>query len=55
VRDWLATNNFIPADSEIKGYGKKRPVASNTPPDGKDDPLGRQKNPRVKIAVNICD
>jgi outer membrane protein OmpA-like peptidoglycan-associated protein len=55
VRDWLAAHNFIPADSAIKGYGKKWPVASNTTPDGKDDPVGRQKNRRVEIAVNTCD
>ncbi len=55
VRDWLMAHNFIPADSEIKGYGEKRPVAPNTMPDGKDNPQGRQKNRRVEIAVNTCD
>ncbi len=55
VRDWLAAHNFIPTDSEIKGYGKRRPVAPNTTTDGKDNPLGRQKNRRVEIAVNTCD
>ena len=55
VRDWLAAHAFIPADSAIRGYGKKQPVASNTTPDGRDDPVGRQKNRRVEIAVNTCD
>jgi outer membrane protein OmpA-like peptidoglycan-associated protein len=55
VRDWLATHNVIPADSAIKGYGKKQPVAPNTTPDGKDDPVARQKNRRVEIALNTCD
>jgi len=54
VRDWLATHGFIPAGSAIKGYGKRRPVAPNTTPDGKDDPVGRQKNRRVEIAVDTC-
>jgi len=31
------------------GYGKQRPIASNTKPDGSDDPQGRQKNRRVEI------
>jgi outer membrane protein OmpA-like peptidoglycan-associated protein len=55
VRDWLAAHHFIPTDSAIKGYGKKRPVAPNATADGKDDPRGRQKNRRVEIAVNTCD
>lgn len=33
------------------GYGATRPVASNTKPDGKDDPDGRQKNRRVEITI----
>jgi outer membrane protein OmpA-like peptidoglycan-associated protein len=33
------------------GWGKSRPVASNTRPDGSDDPEGRQKNRRVEIVV----
>jgi OmpA-OmpF porin, OOP family len=41
-------------DSRIKGYGKTLPVASNSTPDGKDDPVGRQKNRRVEIAVDTC-
>jgi outer membrane protein OmpA-like peptidoglycan-associated protein len=34
-----------------QGFGAKRPVASNTKPDGSDDPEGRQKNRRVEIVI----
>jgi len=54
VRDWLAAHGFIPAESAIKGYGKTRPIAPNTTPDGKDDPQGRQKNRRVEIVIATC-
>ncbi|MFN2517144.1 MAG: OmpA family protein [Pyrinomonadaceae bacterium] len=35
-----------------RGFGAKKPVASNTKPDGSDDPEGRQKNRRVEIILN---
>lgn len=54
VRDWLAAHGTIPAATPIKGYGKTKPVAPNTTADGKDDPLGRQKNRRVEVVFNIC-
>jgi len=34
-----------------KGYGKSRPAASNTLPDGKDNPAGRQMNRRTEFTV----
>lgn len=34
-----------------QGFGAKQPVASNTKPDGSDDPEGRQKNRRVEIVI----
>jgi outer membrane protein OmpA-like peptidoglycan-associated protein len=34
-----------------QGFGAKKPVASNTKPDGSDDPDGRQKNRRVEIIL----
>jgi len=34
-----------------QGFGAKKPVASNTKPDGSDDPDGRQKNRRVEIVL----
>ena len=35
----------------VRGWGKSRPVAPNTRPNGADDPEGRQKNRRVEITV----
>nr|MDQ2970168.1 OmpA family protein [Acidobacteriota bacterium] len=35
----------------VRGFGASKPVASNTKPDGSDDPDGRQKNRRVEIVV----
>jgi outer membrane protein OmpA-like peptidoglycan-associated protein len=54
VRDWLVDHGFIPLDSDIKGFGKRRPVAPNTFADGSDNPEGRQKNRRVEIEVDTC-
>lgn len=50
VRRWLADNGAAMAMS-TRGMGKKKPVAPNTKPNGKDDPDGRQKNRRVEIVV----
>jgi len=50
VRSWLAGNGASLAMS-TRGWGKNKPVAANTRPDGKDDPEGRQKNRRVEIVV----
>ncbi len=52
VRKWLISKeglrnvNFV-----TTGFGAKHPVASNTNPDGSDNPDGRQKNRRVEIIV----
>ena len=54
VRDWLADKGFVPAATPIQGYGEKRPVAPNATPDGKDDPVGRQKNRRVEVVFGRC-
>ncbi|PYR56047.1 MAG: hypothetical protein DMF85_17785 [Acidobacteria bacterium] len=35
-----------------KGWGKAKPIAPNTKPDGSDDPDGRAKNRRVEVVVN---
>jgi len=32
-----------------RGFGKTRPVAPNTLPNGTDNPEGRQKNRRVEV------
>lgn len=36
---------------DVRGYGKRRPVAPNAHADGSDDPAGRQKNRRVEIVL----
>jgi outer membrane protein OmpA-like peptidoglycan-associated protein len=54
VRAWLAAHHYVPASTPIKGYGKTRPVAPNTHPDGSDDPAGRQKNRRVEMVIQTC-
>ena len=55
VKDWLVAHDAVPAATPIKGWGEQRPVASNTRPDGSDDPAGRQKNRRVEVVLNLCD
>lgn len=55
VRDWLAGKGFVSAETPIKGYGEKQPVAANANPDGSDNPEGRQKNRRVEIDIDVCE
>lgn len=50
VRKWLAANG-VTTQLSTRGFGKTKPAAPNTKPDGKDDPEGRQKNRRVEIVV----
>jgi outer membrane protein OmpA-like peptidoglycan-associated protein len=54
VRSWLAANGILPADTPIKGYGKRKPVAANKKPDGSDNPDGRALNRRVEVVVDTC-
>lgn len=52
VKNWLTGNGKLAGRRiETHGFGEQRPVASNTQPDGSDDPDGRQKNRRVEITV----
>ena len=52
VKTWLVKAGGVRAAAiATKGFGAKRPVASNTKPDGSDDPDGRQRNRRVEIIV----
>ena len=52
VKNWLAQKgNLGGRTMSTQGFGKKKPVASNTKTDGSDDPEGRQKNRRVEIVV----
>jgi outer membrane protein OmpA-like peptidoglycan-associated protein len=52
VKSWLVQKGSVDAKRiKTKGWGKANPVASNTHPDGSDNPEGRQKNRRVEITV----
>ena len=51
VRTWLAQHGSGAAIT-TRGWGKARPVAPNTKPNGTDDPEGRQKNRRVEIIIH---
>ena len=48
VRRWLADHG-VGSRMTTRGWGKTRPVAPNTKPNGADDPEGRQKNRRGEI------
>ena len=52
VKAWFVNTGMI---RNVKfgthGFGAKNPVASNTKPDGSDNPDGRQKNRRVEITI----
>jgi len=50
VKQWLSTHG-VNARFSTRGYGKTKPVAPNTLPNGKDNPEGRAKNRRVEIVV----
>jgi outer membrane protein OmpA-like peptidoglycan-associated protein len=53
VKDWLVKQEGLRNVSfSTSGFGAKKPAASNTQPDGSDDPAGRQKNRRVEIVIN---
>ncbi len=52
VKTWLVEKGPVDAGRlKARGWGKTRPVAPNTKPDGSDDPDNRQKNRRVEIVV----
>ena len=52
VREWLVKKGGATAAKiATKGWGKSKPIVSNTRPDGSDDPEGRKKNRRVEITV----
>jgi outer membrane protein OmpA-like peptidoglycan-associated protein len=54
VKDWLVVHGALPDSTPIQGWGKRKPIASNTKPDGSDDPVGRQKNRRVEVVMDLC-
>ena len=50
VAEWLIARKVVdPKTVRAEGLGKTNFVASNTRPDGSDNPVGRQKNRRVEI------
>jgi outer membrane protein OmpA-like peptidoglycan-associated protein len=51
VRKWLIEREGLRVKMTARGYGKNKPVAPNTKPDGSDNPEGRQKNRRVEIVI----
>jgi outer membrane protein OmpA-like peptidoglycan-associated protein len=52
VRDYFVkVEKLSGVKFSTKGFGRTKPVAANTKPDGSDDPDGRQKNRRVEIVV----
>jgi outer membrane protein OmpA-like peptidoglycan-associated protein len=52
VAKWLvAKSGTKAANIQTKGWGKSKPVAHNTKPDGSDDPEGRARNRRVEIVI----
>jgi outer membrane protein OmpA-like peptidoglycan-associated protein len=54
VKDWLVAQQAVPVAAALKGYGKTKPVAPNTNPNGSDNPAGRQKNRRVEVVIDTC-
>lgn len=54
VRDWLAGHNYVAATTTTQGFGKTKPVAPNTNPNGSDNPAGRAKNRRVEVLIDTC-
>lgn len=52
VKAWLVWHGEVDGkEMTTKGWGGAKPVASNTHPDGSDNPEGRQKNRRVEVTV----
>lgn len=52
VKTWFTDKEGLRnVQFSTQGFGAKKPVASNTKPDGSDDPEGRQKNRRVEIVI----
>ncbi len=54
VRHYLVQQGVDSTRVTSIGFGKTKPVAPNTQPDGADDPDGRQKNRRVEIVIDTC-
>ena len=53
--DYIISNSINADRIFAKGYGKLRPIAPNTLPNGKDNPDGRQMNRRTEFTVLKVD
>jgi outer membrane protein OmpA-like peptidoglycan-associated protein len=51
VRNYLISKGIKANRIIAKGYGAEEPVASNTNPDGSDNPTGRQQNRRTEVRI----
>jgi outer membrane protein OmpA-like peptidoglycan-associated protein len=52
IAQWLVANGGVSAAQlQTRGWGKTKPIAPNTKPNGDDDPDGRAKNRRVEITI----
>ena len=55
VEAWLVAHAIVDSGAaQVRGYGKDKPIAPNSKPDGSDNPEGRQKNRRVEIVIDTC-
>jgi outer membrane protein OmpA-like peptidoglycan-associated protein len=55
VRDWMAAEGLIPAETPDQGASANRSPLLRIPlPTAKDDPEGRQKNRRVEVVFDTC-
>lgn len=52
VRAWFVRQKLTGVEFSARGLGEAHPVASNTKPDGSDDPEGRKRNRRVEIVMD---
>lgn len=51
VKDFLVNKGAKPENIITTKYGKDRPIAANTTPDGRDNPAGRRLNRRAEFKV----
>jgi OmpA-OmpF porin, OOP family len=49
--DYIVSKGISDTRIFAKGYGKRKPVAPNSLPNGKDNPEGRQLNRRTEFTV----
>ena len=49
--NYLIRKGIAPERLVAKGYGKSKPIARNTNPDGTDNPAGRQRNRRTEFRI----